>query len=50
MPDLAYHMLGCLRVSTSRELLIQHIQGDYCDKSCTNDFHGPLRNDSRGKR
>jgi hypothetical protein len=49
MPDLAYHMLGCLRVSTRRELLIQRIQGNYCDKSCTNEFHGPPR-DSRGER
>jgi hypothetical protein len=30
-------------------LLIQHIQGGYCDKSCTNDFHGPPRNHFRGK-
>jgi hypothetical protein len=31
-------------------LLIQHVQGGYCDKSCRNEFHDtPMRNDSRGE-
>ena len=46
-PELAYHLLSCLRVPTGRELLIQHEQGGYCDKSCTNEFHGTPRESFR---
>jgi hypothetical protein len=50
MPDLAYHLLSCSRVSTSRELLIQQVQAGYCDKGCTNEFHGtPSETISAGK-
>jgi hypothetical protein len=40
MPDLAEHVLARACVSTGRELLIQQVQGGYCDKSCSNRFHG----------
>ena len=49
MPDLVYHLLGSLRVSTGRKLLIGHVQGGYCDKSCGNEFHGPPKTIPAGK-